>query len=391
MYNAGRLARKHRSVKKAAICEKMPEPVGSSPVCGARLPSAVATYARAVMLDGERLSPELVLVSPDLAERARALLPDRPGYGGQSTDTAAMSSTRSASLELPNLALQEHAHDLSRERLDELAALVDRIATDWQQVERRLAQVERAVARMEAALAIASLPPAPWLDAQPEAEDERQLPPGVPEPETKTRTGFAGTIVVVASVVAAMIAVELLPSFGDRPRLAVVSEGAPTTVEPAGAPGAATGERSPGFPTTTEAPVPPRTTEARRTTTAAPPAEPPTTATETSAATTTERPRTTGTTPPPPRVSAPTTTSANSFEPARVFLWPAVADATLYDVTFLRNGRSFYSARVSKPRLALPEKIQFRPGSYRWIVRPGAAGEALGSPIVDSTFTIERS
>jgi hypothetical protein len=74
-----------------------------------------------------------------------------------------------------------------------------------------------------------------------------------------------------------------------------------------------------------------------------------------------------------------------------VFLWPAAAGAAGYDVTFLRNGQPFYSARVAKPRLELPEKIRFRPGSYRWIVRPRAAGQPLGSPIVNSTFTIEES
>ena len=86
-----------------------------------------------------------------------------------------------------------------------------------------------------------------------------------------------------------------------------------------------------------------------------------------------------------------TTSSSDEFTPARVFVWLARDGATVYDVTFLRNGNAFYSARVSRPRLTLPERIRFTPGSYRWIVRPGAPGEALGRPIVDSTFTIEPS
>lgn len=363
------------------------------------------------MLDGEPLSPELVLVCPELAERARALLPDRPELWTRRDDTVARTSAAFESVDLPDLILKPDDHDATQQRLDELTSLVDRIATDWEKVDGRLAQLERAVARMEAALAVAATPPAPWLEAQ-HSTDEEELLLSRPraEQEARTRTGLMGTLVFVASVMAAMVAVELLPSLGERPRLAVISEGAvPTVGDPAGEPSgdsrATTTAEAPLGRTTGEraAPTPRRTAPAAPTRSSSPtierPDEPePTTAPRpspaTSPATTAPPPATAGaggrsrTTPSPP----PTRTSAPSdFTPARVFLWPAADGATFYAVTFLRNGSTFYSARVSRPRLTLPESIRFRPGSYRWIVRPGTAGQPLRSPIVDSTFIVEPS
>jgi hypothetical protein len=282
-----------------------------------------------VILDGEPLSPELVLVCPDLAERARALLPDRPDWAVPREEVAPRPSARV-------------------EPVDDLVARFDGIAADWRQVDRRLAQLERAVSRMEAALAVASTPPAPWLDDRAGAAENEgaDATPASREAETRAPTGLVGPLVVVVAVIAAMVAVELLPSVGERPRLALVSEGAVPTA-----------------PATT---VPSR--EAR-------PEPPPAT---------TVAPRT-------PTVPQATTTTTSAIEPARVFLWPAASGAAAYEVTFLRDGRPFYSARVAKPRLALPERVQLGPGSYRWTVRPRTAGEPLGNPIVDSTFTVERS
>lgn len=364
------------------------------------------------MLDGEPLSPELVLVCPELAERARALLPDRPELWTRRHDAVVSAGPAYESADLPDLNLKPDDHDATTQRLAEITSLVDRIATDWEKVDGRLAQLERAVARMEAALAVAATPPAPWLEAQHGTDEEELLlsRPG-PEQEARTRTGLMGTLVVVASVMAAMVAVELLPSLGERPRLAVISEGAvPTVGDPAGEPSgdsrARTTAETPLGRTTgeTTAPTPRRTAPVAPTRSSSPtnerPDEPePTTAPRPSPATS----PTTTTAPPPAQAGAggrsrtapappPTRTSAPSdFTPARVFLWPAADGATFYAVTFLRNGSTFYSARVSRPRLALPESIRFTPGSYRWIVRPGTAGQPLRSPIVDSTFTVEPS
>jgi hypothetical protein len=237
---------------------------------------------------------------------------------------------------------------------------------------------------MEAALAVAATPPAPWLDAQHSDEEAMPLSPADTEQEARARTGLMGTLVVVASVMAAMVAVELLPTFEDRPRLAVESEGAVPAARDAA--GESSDDRPSSVPTTTTSvggtATEPAVTQPRR----SGPSTPSETTTTPGSATEPGG----GTQPAPP--AAPTTTSSSDeFTPARVFVWLARDGATVYDVTFLRNGNAFYSARVSKPRLTLPERIRFTPGSYRWIVRPGAPGQAPGRPIVDSTFTIEPS
>jgi hypothetical protein len=344
----------------------------------------MAAHLGSLMLDGEPLSPELVLVCPDLGERARALLPDRPELWTR-RDPFVSTSAAFESVDLTDLHLEPKPddHDATQERLEELTSLMDRIAGDWEKVDGRLAQLERAVARMEAALAVAATPPAPWLEADQSADEEGLLPsPTATEHEARARTGLVGTLVVVASVMAAMVAVELLPSLGDRPRLAVVSEGAVPTV--GDSPGQPSGDSR--ARTTAEAPLGGTTSQ-----TAAPtqrPAAPAAPARSTRP--TIERPDE----PEPataPRTSPATSPTRTTTTPPRVFAWSAADGASFYAVTFLRDGSTFYSARVSSPRLALPDSITFRPGSYRWIVRPGTAGQSLRSPIVDSTFTVEPS
>lgn len=78
-----------------------------------------------------------------------------------------------------------------------------------------------------------------------------------------------------------------------------------------------------------------------------------------------------------------------SFKPARTFSWPRQTAAAFYQVTFLRNGRMFYRARIGPPQLELPPQIRFTPGRYHWIVRPVING-ALAKAIVDSTFEVGR-
>lgn len=267
------------------------------------------------MLDGEPLSPELVLVSPALAERARSLLPDR----------WAKPTPPSAPSPIPE-------SGPSPEPLNRIAESVDGLSRRSARADRRLAELEHALWRIEVALAASAAArrvPVPSELDEPDTGGTDEVRPRAP----RTRSGLTGTIVFVASVIAAMVAVELLPSVGDRPRLGVVSEGANPAV-------------------TTTVSVPPASTAASATTTSS------------------------ATAPPAPR---------------RVFVWPAVTGAEAYAITFARNGNSFYSAVVVEPRLELPDSIRFPPGSYRWVVQPLAGARDLGPPIVDSNFTIEPS
>ena len=51
----------------------------------------------------------------------------------------------------------------------------------------------------------------------------------------------------------------------------------------------------------------------------------------------------------------------------------------------------FYSGSPTEPRLTLPSSLVFRPGAYRWVVRPGFGARTaknLGPPVVDSPFTV---
>lgn len=65
--------------------------------------------------------------------------------------------------------------------------------------------------------------------------------------------------------------------------------------------------------------------------------------------------------------------------------------ADYYSVEFTRGGERFYRAWPAQPRLTLPDSVVFRPGSYRWSVRPGfgeRSANRLGDPVVDSSFTV---
>jgi hypothetical protein len=108
----------------------------------------------------------------------------------------------------------------------------------------------------------------------------------------------------------------------------------------------------------------------------------------------------------PPASTAPTSTlrtpptsvhpvsppsAAPSFRPARTFAWSSDPDATYYSVVFTRNGKRFFTATPERPRVVLPAKLKFGPGSYAWIVRPGfgaRSAKRLGKPLVQSRFTV---
>jgi hypothetical protein len=85
--------------------------------------------------------------------------------------------------------------------------------------------------------------------------------------------------------------------------------------------------------------------------------------------------------PPPPPAA---------FVPARSWSWAPSLDARAYVVTFFLDGRVVFRARPTRPRLVLPSTFRFRPGSYRWTVRPVPA-TANGKPIIDGRFVLKPS
>jgi hypothetical protein len=83
--------------------------------------------------------------------------------------------------------------------------------------------------------------------------------------------------------------------------------------------------------------------------------------------------------------------------PTRVFVWPAVSRATFYKVEFFRRGRKIFDASPTMPRIELPLRWVFRgrhfrltPATYRWEVRAAFGPRSrprYGQPITRSTWT----
>jgi hypothetical protein len=225
-----------------------------------------------------------------------------------------------------------------------------------------------------AAGARAALPDHPWpapIPIEPAARQVRQFRVGA----ILGQLGFAAAFILVIFVLS------VVPK-GDRPTLA-----APRTSQPA-----APQRTQPAAPQRTQ-PAAPRRTQ--------PPTvrEKPPGARKKPAVKKAE-PKRSPVTRPKPRPAAPPKSQARrstptkprkqpKFTPARTFSWPPQARAASYQVTFFRNGRVFYRTRTRAPRVKLPPRVRFTPGSYRWTVRPVIAG-AVGNPIVDSTFEVRR-
>jgi hypothetical protein len=85
--------------------------------------------------------------------------------------------------------------------------------------------------------------------------------------------------------------------------------------------------------------------------------------------------------------------------PTRIFVWPAVSGATFYKVEFFRRGRKVFEASPTTPRIELPLRWVFRgqhfrltPATYRWEVRAAFGPRSrprYGKLITRSTWTAE--
>jgi hypothetical protein len=319
-----------------------------------------------------------------------------------------------------------------RERVDDLAVLIDLITKGWEGVDRRLGRVERKLGRLESA---GGLPPPTVLPAAAAIEPPPvPAPPGpptpdhpgpepVPEPEPPPERSTLRRRLPLIAALAFGIAIG-----------AIAALDLPTRLDASGVVESPTQERAPTpqlepplpLPTststgsvlgTTETERPAATTARGTTTGSARPRPAPSRSSPlntTGAATTTAaRPATTAPArPAPPRTTttARTTTQARttqprtttqrqapatapSFTPSRNWAWPPAQGADYYLVEFFRGGQMFYSARPTEPRLTLPEEIRFTPGVYRWRVRPGRGAPSenrLDPPIVDSEFILPR-
>jgi hypothetical protein len=165
-------------------------------------------------------------------------------------------------------------------------------------------------------------------------------------------------LVLVAAAAAAIVRVEPLKRFFWQSRQAAVTPttGPPATVSP---------PRTPSAPSTAgAAPTTPQATKRRR-----------------DSAT-------------PPRHATPPSAST------RTFVWPPVAKASYYLVSFYRGGRKIFQARPSSARLVLPARWTFKgrryslvPGRYAWRVRPGygrGGRVRYGPAIVRAKLVIQR-
>jgi hypothetical protein len=84
----------------------------------------------------------------------------------------------------------------------------------------------------------------------------------------------------------------------------------------------------------------------------------------------------------------------------RVFVWVRQPGAGHYHVQFFRGKRLVYEAWPSRPRVSVPLSgrqggagFELRPGTYRWVVRPGFGSRSkprYAAPIVRSTWFVPR-
>ena len=286
-----------------------------------------------------------------------------------------------------------------RERVDDLAVLIDLITTGWQGLNGRLGRLERQLSRLEttrrepeARRELVVTPPTPPVEAAPAPlPPTSDAQPAQPARGRRDRLPLVAALTLVGVGIGTLAILQLASGGPDVKRL-VSPDTAPATTQ------ATTGVGTAASSTTSQRTPPATTTAPTTTTTAATRARPPATAppatTSSVLGTTVATPRPPAATTAPAATTRPATTQAapaSGFQPTRNWAWAPVAGADYYSVEFTRGGERFYRASPTQPRLTLPESVVFRPGSYRWRVRPGfgeRAANQLGEPVVDSSFTV---
>lgn len=308
-------------------------------------------------------------------------------------------------------AVRELRHETDaerRERVDDLAVLIDLITKGWQGVDRRLGRVERQLERLDAPppqrevaariepppVPTPPEPPAPTPDGGGDDDDAdaeprstlRQRLPLLAALAFGIGIGAAAALDLPSRIDASGVASDrsTAEAAARVPLPRTVAEGVPE--EPTTT-ASAEPDRQPSSP-----PARPRTTPAAT----APVLPPPTSggpSTRAERTTTTPTPSARRTTQAPATTAAPRVPPESNFTPSRNWAWPPSEGAEYYLVEFFRDGKLLYRARPTEARLTLPQSVTFTPGRYRWRVRPGEgplAANRVGDPIVDSEFVLTR-
>lgn len=289
-----------------------------------------------------------------------------------------------------------------RERVDDLAVVIDLITTGWQGLDNRLGRIERQVSRLESARrepfvgppsrivpTAIEAPPA----AAPPVAPKPSPPPARAESSARDRLPIVAALTLVGAGIVTLAVLQLASGGPDVSHLVSA---------PATTPAATTGlSATTGGPTSSPTETRPAATTARPAATTArrPPATAKVPGTR-SGGKKPAKPPAAATTSSPKTLAAPPTTTTRAgtraatppgFRPTRNWAWAPVKNAAYYDVVFTRQGAAFYRGSPTVPRLTLPGSVVFRPGAYRWVVRPGfgdRAAKNLGAPVVDSPFTV---
>ena len=242
-----------------------------------------------------------------------------------------------------------------RERVDDLAVVIDLISTSWQGIERRLGRIEQHLGQLEAPRRQQTEPrvfapppsaPAPVATPAPAPPSE---PEAIPEDDDQSTTksrliSLATAVAVVGAIALTFVLIDVFAGRSDAPTLLPLTtkEDAAATVAPDAS---STTSTRPGDTSVVLGTVGTQTTSPR----------------------------------------------SPDVQPARQWAWAPVADADYYAVEFLRAGKAMFRVKTAKTRLTLPTWVHFTQGSYRWIVRPGYGARSanqLGPPLVDSSFTV---